>query len=417
MEEKFEQRRLLLDLEKSTKRIKVNELFSLLDDHPYYELLKEKFKIDKIGNEYITIDFIDTVYDKIKFLNKNYRKYSIYAYTKDIAIKELISKDLNTENAINFLFEEYIEIDEVKHKLNATAIYNSKNSFLDEYDMTKYVNKLLKLDLFNLADFNVNYFKDLAKTSDVYNIYRSYRLVENDNQHYLRGITSFNKYYEYGVDFTFVVSMLTLHEFMKKNKGVQYIISGVHISESKLEIIVSERFVKDAGKFGKVTSSLKISTNDLGTGSLNYTNIINVGAIDGKGGFYLYPEYKDGVEKNEIVINHTVKPETAIKKVIEVQEILNTSDSFIKELNDIKRINSPDEIRVKILSKISGKRSAFKGIKELSDIFGKKIDNEISNFENLLKMCNKAEELEINFDLKDKLRYIISDIILYGKSK
>ena len=32
-------------------------------------------------------------------------------------------------------------------------------------------------------------------------------------------------------------------------------------------------------------------------------------------------------------------------------------------------------------------------------------------------MCNKAEELDIEYDLKDKLRYIISDIILYGKSR
>ena len=30
-------------------------------------------------------------------------------------------------------------------------------------------------------------------------------------------------------------------------------------------------------------------------------------------------------------------------------------------------------------------------------------------------MCNKAEELDIEYDLKDKLRFIISVIILYGK--
>jgi hypothetical protein len=33
----------------------------------------------------------------------------------------------------------------------------------------------------------------------------------------------------------------------------------------------------------------------------------------------------------------------------------------------------------------------------------------------LLEMCNKAEELDIDYDLKEKLRYIISDIILNKK--
>lgn len=58
-----------------------------------------------------------------------------------------------------------------------------------------------------------------------------------------------------------------------------------------------------------------------------------------------------------------------------------------------------------------------KSIKKLSDIFGRKIDNELSNFKKLLEMCNKAEELDIEYDLKDGLRYIISNIILYGKSR
>ena len=49
--------------------------------------------------------------------------------------------------------------------------------------------------------------------------------------------------------------------------------------------------------------------------------------------------------------------------------------------------------------------------------FKTKIDNDISHFSQLLQMCNKAEELDIDYDLKDKLRYLISDIILYGNSQ
>ena len=93
------------------------------------------------------------------------------------------------------------------------------------------------------------------------------------------------------------------------------------------------------------------------------------------------------------------------------------SDRFIKELNEVKTIKSPDELRVRIKAKIDHPRSSFKDVKKLSDIFKTKIDNDVKHFSKLLEMCNKAEELEIDYDLKDKLRYLISVIILYGNSQ
>jgi hypothetical protein len=97
-----------------------------------------------------------------------------------------------------------------------------------------------------------------------------------------------------------------------------------------------------------------------------------------------------------------------------MDHVLNNSDRFIKELLEVKTIKTPDELRVKIQAKIDNPRSSFSTIKGLPDIFKRKIDNDITNFSKLIEMCNKAEELEFEFDLKDKLRYIISDIILYG---
>jgi hypothetical protein len=61
--------------------------------------------------------------------------------------------------------------------------------------MTKYANSLFKNGLSDLARQNIQYFKYLACSSDNYNKHRSCRLVENGGITYLRGITSFDKYY------------------------------------------------------------------------------------------------------------------------------------------------------------------------------------------------------------------------------
>jgi hypothetical protein len=278
--------------------------------------------------------------------------------------------------------------------------------------MTKYANSLFNKGLSDLARQNIQYFKDLATSSDNYNKHRSYRLVESDGITYLRGITSIDKYYEYGVDFKFVISMLIFHGFMKKNKGVEYKITSAHISESKFEVIVTEKLKKAAGEFGKVSTAVKVATNDLGQGSLNFLNIINVGKTN-KNGFYLYPK-QNPFESNRVNISHTTKPENVANILKNMDHVLNNSDRFIKELLEVKTIKTPDELRVKIQAKIDNPRSSFSTIKGLPDIFKRKIDNDITNFSKLIEMCNKAEELEFEFDLKDKLRYIISDIILYG---
>ena len=416
MEEKFVQKSINLSEVKSTGKMKVETLCELLDGHPYKAAFYKVFDIEKIKNEIITIDHIDTLYNRVKYFDKNYKRHAILGQTKDINVYEEI-KDIDgaKEKVVIFHFEEYVVIDELKQDLKAVAKYDSKNTFLDDYVMTKYANNLFKIGQGDLARQNVQYFKDLASSSENYNKHKSFRLVDTGGVTYLRGITSIDKYFEYGVDFTFVVSMLIFHDNMKKNKGTEYKIQSAALNESKLEFIVAENFMKNAGSFGEVSTAVKVSTNDLGQGSLNFQNIIHVGKVN-ENGFYLFPK-ESKVEVNKIAISHTTKPENVFTSLLGVGNIMNTSDHFINELNEVKTIKSPDELRVRIKAKIDNPRSSFKDVKKLSDIFKTKIDNDVKHFSKLLEMCNKAEELEIDYDLKDKLRYLISDILLYGNTQ
>lgn len=415
MERKFTQRILGLDPEKSEGRLKIENLVELLADHPYREKIYLHFDIENIKNEYIMIESIDTIYNELLVINKNYKRHKIYAHTKDISVFEAPSLPNEKEKPIIFNFDEYAdENGELKQNLKTEAIYDAKNTFLDDYVMTKYANNLFKIGLGDLANSNIDYFKKLAATSDEINKYKGYRLVDHDGITYLRGITSTSKYYEYGVDFTFVVTMIVLHNHIKNNKGVEFKVTSISLSESKLEMIITEKHLRDAGAFGKVKAGIRISTNDLGQGSLNFISTISIGNANSQG-FYIFPKSSQ-FENDRVYIAHTKKPDNAIKELKDIEEVLGTSEEFIKELHSLKTIKSPDELRVKILAKIQSKRSPFRNIKELSDIFGKKLDNEISNLARLLEMCNKAEELHLEYDLKDKLRYIISDVILNQKT-
>jgi len=415
MSNRFSQNSLFLSESNSKHKLKVKTLMSLVSHHPYLSHIEKAFEIEDIENEYIVIDYIDSVYNRIGgLLNKN-RRFNIKANIKDInLVEEIIDVKGIGGIPIKFVFEEFKdEKQDTLNDLEAFAIYDAKNAFLNQYEMAKYANNLYKQQIFELVKYNIDYFKQRAAEAKVPVKSRSYRLLENDGQLFVRGITSVEQYNEYGVDFAFVVAMLVFHKMMKDYPGENFAISSVAVSASKLDMFVESKFLKEAKGFGQVSSSTLVSTNDLGNASFKFQNVLKVGIKDARG-FFIFPDAKSDY-KNELIIPHNTKPERVLLLVKDTKQIIHSTDEFIDELEKVKGIKNPDELRARILFKLENKKSVFRGLNNVKDLFNKRITNSLENFAKLLEMCRKAEELDIDYDLKDKLRYIISDIIFNKK--
>jgi cytochrome c peroxidase len=88
MPERFVQKKIPLTGKPETSKLKVSRLLSLLDKHPYKKQVFEAFKTEAIKDEYIVIDNIETVFNKIRMLIKQYERSYIYAYRKDVNLVE-----------------------------------------------------------------------------------------------------------------------------------------------------------------------------------------------------------------------------------------------------------------------------------------------------------------------------------------
>lgn len=412
MKYEFKQHTVNLSSGKSKGFLKVSKLISLIEKHDYYNEIYTGLNIESIVNDSIVIDNIDLAYSAIKNENERFEKINAIAETKYIDTQTSVFEE---NSVLEFFFEECRINDDLKENLVAEAIYESKNTFFEVNQMSKYANHLYNQGLNDLLNQNVNYFKNLALSEKKYNKSKSYRLLSKDEKYYLRGITS-EKYNEYGIDFTFFIAMILLHLKMKEEKGNNYTIVSLSISESKLDIIIKDSRVIDINGFGRISLGIKISTNELGTGSLNIVSTIRVEGQNDTTLVYLFPKERNDLQTKH-VINHITSLSKVFSKITEFEKLFNVSDELVNDIRDIKGIKTPDELRHKIQMKIEHPTSVFKNIVELKDIFNNKINNEISNFSKLLEMCKKAEELEMDYDIKDKLRYIISDIILYGTAK
>lgn len=415
MSDRFKQKQLFFH-KNGIGAISVSKLVQLLEGHPYEAGIKKSFNTDVIANERIVVENIDTLFNRIALIKRNYKCYTLKAHSKDVSFtrgKKKVDGIRDTYPLI-FNFSEYIDGNgEVLQNFKAYAIYDLKSRYFEDFSMSKYANMLFDNGLDELTEINLEYFRRLAASTSDFNKHQSYRMVEHDGQQFVRGITS-TSYKEYGVDFAFVVSMLMLHKYMKRNQGNNYRITFVALNESKFEMIIAGDQQKKAGDFGLVSSAISVKTNDLGAGALTFTNIIR---LDVKGnGVYLYPNSKE-VAKKDININHG---NTSIKKALETlnnaEDFYGYIDYFIKELEAVKAIKTPEELRKRLLVRISNPNSSLKGVaNDLKELFKNPLKDMVADFAKFLEMCRKAEELDIDYDLKDKLRVIISEVLLSGR--
>ncbi|MBC6999276.1 hypothetical protein [Cytophaga sp. FL35] len=73
MKKNFIQENTILYPENTSGRIKVEKLLGLLDEHPYKNDLIKSLNIEHIMDDYITIDYVDTIYSEIKKILTKYK--------------------------------------------------------------------------------------------------------------------------------------------------------------------------------------------------------------------------------------------------------------------------------------------------------------------------------------------------------
>ncbi|MEG1590943.1 MAG: hypothetical protein RR391_08775, partial [Chryseobacterium sp.] len=241
-------------------------------------------------------------------------------------------------------------------------------------------------------------------------------LKDKQGNYYLKSISS--KFYkEYGVSFCFVIAMLALHKAMENDKGLNLDINTLSLNESKIDIIVSSGnavFIEEIGQF--ISSSILINNNDLGNKSLSFTHSLKLTPLQNdENKIYLFPKFKSNELKYKISTSHKSDVFDVLSVFDNLSSVIHSNDEYIKDFKTIATTNTPDQLRQKIEEKILNS-NAFKGVHKLKDLFKRSPVQHVDNLAKLLEICQRAEMIDMDYDLKFKLRYWISDILLYGKS-
>jgi hypothetical protein len=391
-----------------------NDLISLIKDSELKEFILNKYNLDE--NIKIAIEKIDIIFEQIKLYTNHFEL--IRLNVKENEAKTVLEFN-NEKQSIDYYFiiNEGVDEEGVIHEnIKAAAIYDSLNLFYKSRSLSQYVKSLKKSERKKvlLEDLNSswnNYFKNNPKEIK----FKKFRLLKKEEQHYLKSINT-DFYKEYGVAESFVFTVLELFKIKTNKPETKFIISSIHLSESEIDLIITLDKKIQLEKFGFIRPSISIRNEDKGNRSLGVCNTLEFISNNSKNKIYLYPKKDDDKIRYNKIINHTANKESLADLFSSISELFDDIDNFKNDFNFYNKTTNYDELRQKIAERILTKNSVFKDIKELKDLFSKEKTGHIENLVALLNLCEKAELIDMGFDLKFKLRYLISDVLLYNKN-
>lgn len=409
----FKTKRYNLIKEESSNQIYSDELLDLITNEELKNILKNKYDLDQ--NILIKIDGVDLLFKHIKKYTDRFELIRLEV-EEDKVISFIEFDEITNSPIYKFKIESGIEDDVIYENLDVIAIYDSVNLFYKDRDLTQYIKSLKKYPSNSgLLDALNNSWKEYFLLDPSIIKKKLFRIIKNKNKLYLKSINS-SSYREYGIKESFVVTILELFRLKNESSDFDFYISSVSLSESEIDLIITKKKNIEIGEIGIFKNSISIRNNDKGNTSFGvyhtlefYANKLNENKV------YLYPKNEIGSIKNSIHANHTVSLENFVSIHAEISTLLDQGNQLNADYYFLKDSVDYDELRHKIEEKIVSKNSVFKDLTNLKDLFSRNKAGHIDNLANLISLCGKAELLDLDHDIKSKLRYIISNVLLYGK--
>lgn len=399
---------------KSNDFIDSDELLKLINDENLREKIINKYSLDK--NYVVEIEKIEYLYQLIYQYSKKFNLIRLEAKESDVTCQlKFDTKD--KKPAFIFKIKNGNEHELVYDLIEAEGIYDSVALFYNSKSLSQYVKSMsknyTKREL--LADLNDSWAKYYEKNQESIKT-KLFRILNYKDEYYLQSINS-GAFKEYGIAESFVMTILELNKFKISNPNTEFLISSVSISESKLDLIISQKKSISLGDIGFLRSSISIRNEDQGNTSFGvYSTLEFFPSATEKNKIYLFPNRDESKIDNSKRSSHTASAENFIETFANVSELFNAGEKLSAEFEFYSKADSYDELRAKIEHKIKNTNSPFKKIKKLSDLFSREKTGEINNLETLLRICAASNEIEMEYDLKFKLRYLISNVLLYNSS-
>lgn len=406
MEHNFNTKSISFIDKKSNNLVSFQQLTKLFIDpkDEYLQNIINRFNPDgldfniNIGNVDIAFDAVKNVLSRYEFINhlSNGENLKTFILVDEDEILKGKAKDF------------YFQFNDCKEApINARAIYNSKDQFYDVIKLANHINYLRKNGMNKeLQEINAIWLTKSKLFKE-----RKFKLLKSKNSlWFLRAVNS-SKFREYGTAFTFVYTILLLNEYENNNKGNNFKIESLDLNESKISMVISQGVMKKLGEIGFLKSSIEMTNNDLGKESFIFTQKITLYSKDDSNINFPLNFKKKNAKTVAIRVSHQTGIKTLDEKFSTLFNEFTSIDEFENEYFEFLNSKDAKSLYNVIIQKISNSPT-LRNCKEIKDLFLPKTYLIVDNLSKLINICGKADQLDIDYDLKYKVREIISEVLI-----
>lgn len=389
--------------QESSNIISYTKLISLIKDEEQISFITDKFNRD--GEEfYIDMKNIDIAYQYVQKWGNKYEYKRVKLSNNEVSTYFLPEQNERIDANIKDMIFEINSRDGKYSGVHATAIYDTKDKFYEEWKLSAHINYLKKNGLNKeLKLINQIWLKDKGQTKE-----RVFKLLKSkDNLWYVRSISS-DQYKEYGTAFTFVYTILLLNN-IKDNK---FSIEALNLNESKISMTISHGIERELGDVGYIKSAIHMENNDLASKSFKIEKqIVLIPKVKDANNISIQVPKRKEVNKLSVSVAHGASMPVLHQRMLSINNEFLSTEDFEKDFEKMISTKKPEGLRNVIEQKIISSK-ILKECQELKELFKPSQSGVIDNMAKLINLCGKAELLDIDYDMKSKLREIISDVLI-----
>ncbi|WP_349584379.1 hypothetical protein [Leuconostoc citreum] len=253
-----------------------------------------------------------------------------------LGVQDITNVDFPDDRNINFVpfrplkFDILDQTGKKSYTKNILTIYDAKKKFL---------NGFYRLDYFaNFAfaqgekDLILSNLKELNEKPYIQDLKMKFRLIENENQWYLRSVVSDTRYKTFDNATVMFIAFSKINSFSKKS-NVSFGIRYANISDSKMELILSEQKSSEIAPGIYLKAGVSVTNSELGDGAVRFT--------------FNYEVHNNNNKKFTVMdaqlaqINHGHRFETISSELNAIDEFSNQRESVVsllKEINWTKKV-------------------------------------------------------------------------------
>ena len=180
-------------------------------------------------------------------------------------------------------------------------------------------------------------------------------------------------------------------------------------------MVISHGIGKEIEGVGYIKSSIHMENNDLAYKAFKITKqVILTPKVDNANSISIQVPTKGSINDVKFSVSHKCSLIVLHNRMREINEEFLSTNEFEEEFQNILKTKSPDGLRSVIEQKII-RSKILKDCKKLRDLFSPHRQGFIDNMAKLIDLCGKAELLDIDYDLKSKLRDIISEVLVFKR--